>query len=111
MLQQDSGEGSHRESVSVERLDHVGVMSAVIKDIGLLEMIEARLIPDEPAVSTPGEAVAGMILHGLGLAPRPVAVTPPFCASQPRDLVCRGGLRAELFNRFQRGRTLAEVYA
>jgi Domain of unknown function (DUF4277) len=47
------------ESVSVERLDHLGVMSSVIKDLGLIDMIDARLSPDAQEVITPGEAVAG----------------------------------------------------
>jgi hypothetical protein len=31
------------ESVSVERWDHLGVVASVIKDLGLIEMIDARL--------------------------------------------------------------------
>jgi transposase len=99
------------ESVSVERLDHLGVISAVIKDLGLIDMIDARLIPDEQEVITPGEAVAGMILNGLGFAHRPLSLTPQFFASKPLDLLFRGGIRAEMFNRFKLGRTLDEVYA
>ncbi len=30
------------ESVSVERLDHLGVVVPVIKDLGIIEMIDAR---------------------------------------------------------------------
>jgi len=30
-----------------------------------IEMIDARLVPDEQEALTPGEAVAGMILNGL----------------------------------------------
>jgi Domain of unknown function (DUF4277) len=52
------------ESLSVERLDHLGIIAAVIKDLGLIEMIDARLVPDEQEESTPGEAVAGRILKG-----------------------------------------------
>ena len=52
------------DSVSVERLDHLGVISTVIQDLGLVDMIDARLIPDAQEVITPGEAVAGMILNG-----------------------------------------------
>jgi hypothetical protein len=29
------------ESVSVERLDHLGVVAAVIKDLGLIQMLDA----------------------------------------------------------------------
>ena len=51
------------EKVHVERLDHLGVIASVIKDIGLIDMINARLVPDQQEVLTPGEAVAGMILN------------------------------------------------
>ena len=36
-------------------------------------MIDARLGADEPEEITPGEAVAGMILKGLGCANRPLS--------------------------------------
>ena len=74
-------------------------------------MIDARLVPDEQEAITPGEAVAGMILNGLGFANRPVSLTPQFFANKPLDLLFREGVEAELFNRFTLGRTLEEVYA
>ena len=74
------------ESVRVERLDHLGVMASVIKDLGLIDMINARLMPDDQEVITPGEAMAGMILNGLGFANRPLSLTPQFFASKPLDL-------------------------
>jgi hypothetical protein len=40
------------ESVHVERLDHLGVIASVIKDLELIEMINARLIPDAQAIET-----------------------------------------------------------
>jgi transposase len=97
--------------VRVERLDHLGVMASVIKDLGLIDMINARLVPDEQDVITPGEAVAGMILNGLGLANRPLSLTPQFFASKPLDLLFREGIEAERFNRFKLGRTLDEAHA
>ena len=50
--------------VTVERLDHLGLLTEVIKDIGLIDMIDTRLRPDSQEEITPGEAVAGMILNG-----------------------------------------------
>jgi hypothetical protein len=61
------------EQVRVERLDHLGVLASVIKDLGLIDMIDRRLVPDDQEMSTPGEAVAAMILNGLGFANRPVS--------------------------------------
>jgi transposase len=97
------------ESVSVERLDHLGVVASVIKDLGLIEMIDARLPPHDQEEITAGEAVAGMIVNGLGFANRPLSLTPQFFANKPLDLLFRPGVRADMFNRFKLGRSLDEV--
>jgi transposase len=99
------------ESVRVERLDHLGVIASVIKDLGLIDMINARLVPDAQEVMTSGEAVAGMILNGLGFANRPMSLTPQFFANKPLELLFRAGIRADMFNRFKLGRILDEAYA
>ena len=98
------------EHVRVERLDHLGVIASVIKDLGLIDMIDTRLVPDEQETITPGEAVAGMILNGLGFANRPLSLTPQFFANKPLDLLFRPGIAADMFNRFKLGRTLDEAY-
>jgi transposase len=74
-------------------------------------MIHARLVPDAQEVLTPGDAMAGMILNGLGFANRPLSLTPQFFASKPLAWLFRQGLEAEMFKRFTRGRTLDEVHA
>src|SRR6266851_9333756 len=95
---------------TVERLDHLGLIAEVIKDLGLRALMDARLVPDAQEDITPGEAVAGMILHGLGCAHRPLSLPPQFLTQKPLDLLWRQGVRAERCNRFQRGRTLDEVH-
>jgi len=97
--------------VTVERLDHLGLMAEVIKELGLIDMLDARLAPDRQEEITPGEAVAGMILNGLGFANRPLSLTPQFFTNKPLELLFRPGVRAEMFNRFKLGRTLDEVHA
>jgi hypothetical protein len=74
-------------------------------------MMHARLIPDAHATMTPGDAVAGMILHGLGCAPRPVSWPPQVVARSPLDLWCREGVEAAMCPRFTRGRTREAAYA
>jgi transposase len=87
------------------------VLASVIKDIGVIDMMNARLVLDQQAVLTPGEAMAGMMLNGLGFAHRPWSLTPQFFASQPRDRLFHDSIRAEMFNRFKLGRPLDEAYA
>lgn len=97
------------EAVSVERLDHLGVVAAVIKELGIIERIDARLPRHDQEVITAGEAVAGMILNGLGFSNRPLSLTPQFFVNKPLDVLFRPGVHADLFNRFKLGRSLDEV--
>src|SRR6266849_10209607 len=99
------------ESVSVKRLDHLGVVASIIKELGIIEMIDARVPPHDQEEITTGEAIAGMIVNGLGFAHRPLSLTPQFFANKHLDLLFRPGVRADMFNRFQLGRSLDEVYS
>jgi transposase len=99
------------EQVRVERLDPLGLIASVIKDLGLIDMIDQRLVPDAQAVMTPGEAMAGLILNGRGFANRPLSFTPQFFANKPLALLLREGIDAEMFNRCKLGRTLDEAHA
>src|SRR5215475_5681017 len=98
------------EAVSVERLDHLGVVASVIKELGIIEMIDARLPRHDQEAITAGEAVAGMILNGLGFSNRPLSLTPQFFVNKPLDVLFRPGVHADMFNRFKLGRSLDEVY-
>jgi hypothetical protein len=73
-------------------------------------MIDARLVPDAPEASTPGDAVAGMSLHGLGCAQKPWTLRPQFFATTPLALLFRAGVHAEMCKRFPRGRTREAVH-
>jgi transposase len=97
------------EAVSVERLDHLGVVASVIKELGIIEMIDARLPRHDQEAITAGEAVAGMILNGLGFSHRPLSLTPQFFVNKPLDVLFRPGVHADMFNRFKLGRSLDEV--
>jgi hypothetical protein len=64
------------EQVRVERFDYLGVIVAVMNDLGLMDMIDTRLVPDTQEMIMPGEAMAGMILNTVGFANRPLSLTP-----------------------------------
>ena len=69
--------------VIVERLDHLGVIAGVIKDLGIVELIDSRIDPDQKEEITTGEAISGMILNGLGFSDRPMSLTPQFFQNKP----------------------------
>ena len=74
-------------------------------------MLDARWLLHDQEELTAGEAVAGMLLNGVGLANRPVSLPPQCFANTPLALWFREGVRAEMCNRVTLGRTLDEVHA
>ena len=44
-------------SVKVERIDHLGIIAGVIQDLGIIDMIDSRITPDEREEITTGEAI------------------------------------------------------
>jgi transposase len=92
-------------------LDHLGIIAGVIKDLGIIEMIDRRIVPDDQEEISTGEAVAGMILNGLGFSDRPLSLTPQFFENKPVELLFRKGVLAEHFNRFKLGRSLDKIFS
>lgn len=99
------------ETVKVERLDHLGIIAGVIKDLGIIDIIDARIVPDDQEEISNGEAVAGMIINGLGFSNRPISLTPQFFKNKPVKVLFREDVLAEHFNRFKLGRSLDKIYS
>lgn len=91
---------------SIERLDHLGIIAGVIKDLKIVELIDARLGTYEGESLSAGETVAGMIINGLGFSNKPLSLTPLFFKHCPLWLLFREGVKADDFNRFKLGRIL-----
>jgi transposase len=100
------------EKLKVSRLDHLGIVSGVIDDLGLVEAIDGRLQRDKNGLEeiSPGEAIKGMILNGLGFVSKPLSLTPRFFQNKPLELLFRSGVKADDFNRFKLGRILDHVF-
>ena len=94
------------DQVQVKRLDHLGIVAGVIKDLKIVEMIDDRLGTYEDETLSAGETVAGMIINGLGFSNKPLYLTPLFFKNRPLEYLFRDGVEAEDFNRFKLGRVL-----
>ena len=75
--------------VVVERLDHLGVIAGVIKDLDLLELLDSLIEVDQKEDITTGQAITGMILNGLGFSDRPMSLTPQFFQNKPLAVLFR----------------------
>jgi len=94
----------------VQRIDHLGIVAGVIHDLKIVDMIDERIPTDQREEISTGEAVAGMIINGLGFSDRPMTLTPQFFQNKAMELLFRPGVQADYFNRFKLGRALDACY-
>jgi transposase len=94
--------------LEIKRLDHLGIVAGVIKDLKLIEAIDQRLqkAENDQEMITPGEAIAGMIMNGLGFSDRPLSLTPQFFETKALETLFRPGVSADYFNRHKLGKVL-----
>ncbi len=96
--------------IATKQLDHLGIVAGVIKELDLINFIDTRLGVDAREEITTGEAVAGMILNGLGFCSQPLSLTPNFLETKALDQLFGRKMDHENFNRFKLGRVLDGCY-
>jgi len=96
--------------LEIKRLDHFGLVAGAIKDLKIIELIDSHFENNDKENISTGEAIAGMIINGLGFTQLPMSLTPRFFENKPLDLLFREGIEASHFNRFKLGRALDDVH-
>ncbi|MCP4325778.1 MAG: IS1634 family transposase [Alteromonadales bacterium] len=97
-------------SFKIKRLDHHGIVAGIIDDLQIVPLLDKHLPQDDKQEITPGEAVKGMIMNGLGFANRPLSLSPQFFTNLPLEHLFREGVQASFFNRHKLGRTLDQCF-
>lgn len=87
--------------MEIRRVDHLGLIAGVIKELNLIEAIDERLKKDQSEQEniTTGEAIAGMILNGLGFSDKPLSLTPHFFETKALEILFRSGTHVAPSNR------------
>lgn len=96
--------------LSVERMDHLGLIAGVIKDLGIVQSIDGRIGRHAEEKVSCGEAVAAMIVNGLGFSDKPLTLAPHFFDNAPTALLLGPHAEPAHFNRFKLGRALDDVH-
>lgn len=94
---------------STQRLDHLGIVAGVCKEIGLAEWMGSRAGESGRKVSV-GTATVAMVLNGLGFSNRRLYLVPQFFANKPVEVLLGEGIKAEDLNDDCLGRTLDWIY-
>jgi hypothetical protein len=93
-----------------ERLDHLGIVAGVCREIGLAEWLDAQDEHLHERVSV-GTATVAMILNGLGFSNRRLYLVPQFFATKPVEHLVGPGISAENLSDDCLGRALDWLYA
>ena len=88
-----------------ERLDHLGIVAGVCREIGIAEYLD-RLDTSYHARVSVGTATVAMILNGLGFSNRRLYLVPQFFAKKPVETLLGPGSTAEELNDECLGRAL-----
>lgn len=92
-----------------DRIDHLGIVSGICQEIGLIGLIDHQIGDNGRQVSV-GQAVQAMILNGLGFSSRPLYLTPEFFRHKPVDVLIGEGVTADMLNDDCLGDALDRLY-
>jgi transposase len=93
------------QGVHVERLDHLGIVAGICREIGRAEYLDARAGPTQLQVSV-GTATVAMILNGLGFSNRRLYLVAQVFATKPVEHLLGAGITADMLHDDCLGRTL-----
>lgn len=101
----------NRDTVSSEQLGHLGLVAATIKELGIIERIDARLELNEKkgGLVSYGRRVAAMVINGLGFMNSRLYMTPHFFEDKPVAQLLGAELEAEHLNDDSLGRCLDKI--
>ena len=99
------------EEIGGQNLDHLGLVAAVCRELGIQEKIDKRLFGgDERRKVTPGQAVVAMILNGLGFVDHRLYMVKSFYEHKPVDLLLGRDMKVEYLNDYTLGHALDEIH-
>lgn len=93
-----------------QRIDHLGLVAGISREIGLVEYIDAQVGPSGRKVSC-GQSVLALLLNALGFSGRALYLVPDYLRHKPVDLLISPDLTADDFNDDTLGRSLDALYA
>jgi transposase len=92
-----------------ERLDHLGIVAGVCREVGIAEWLDERAGEQRRDVRM-GTATVAMILNGLGFSNRQLYLVPQYFENKPVEHLLGKGITADMLNDDCLGRTLDWLY-
>jgi len=100
---------SAEQSYETQRIDHLGIVTGVCREIALIEQIDEQVKASDRKVSC-GKATQALVLNCLGFVGRALYLMPDYMHNKPVDLLIDPDLTANDFNDDTLDRCLDDLY-
>jgi transposase len=100
---------SAEQSYETQRIDHLGIVAGVCREIALIEQIDEQVRARGRKVSC-GKATQALVLNALGFVGRALYLMPDYLHNKPVDLLIDPALTADDFNDDTLDRCLDDLY-
>src|SRR3989344_2532414 len=94
------------EILCTKRLDNLGIVMGTLREFGIIDLIDQKTGKDAQHNISTGEAIAAMVMNGLGFVSRPLSLTPQFFQTKALDILFSRELDPDELNRHRLGRAL-----
>jgi transposase len=98
------------EEMSIQNIDHLGIVAGIVDAIGLVDIINDFLGKEDDEKVSAGHVVKAMILNGLGFVSQPLYMFPKFFDSLPCEHLIGEGVKAEYLNDDKLGRVMDKMF-
>lgn len=99
------------EILCTKRLDNLGIVMGTLREFGIIDLIDQKIGKDDQQNVSTGEAVAAMVMNGLGFVSRPLSLTPQFFQTKALDVLFSREVDPDELNRHRLGRALDDIHA
>jgi transposase len=89
---------SPSNKIDVQDMDHLGIIAAIIDDIGIVEIIDRELGSHPQEKVSAGQAVKAMILNCMGFLTAPLYLFSEFFTGKATEHLIGEGVKAEYLN-------------
>jgi transposase len=96
--------------IDVQDIDHLGIIAAIIDDIGIVEIIDRELGSHPQEKVSAGQAVKAMILNCMGFLTAPLYLFSDFFTGKATEHLIGKGLESEHLNESRLGRVMDQIY-
>lgn len=96
--------------LNVKNLDHLGIIAAIVDELGLVDYINEQLQENDRAKISAGLVVKAMILNGLGFINSPLYLFSRFFEDKPLEHLLGKGIKASDLNDDRLGRVLDLIF-